>query len=92
MPMNAPLIQNERDGLLAFLEHQREAVRNATYGLREDQVRLQPTPSALTLGGLVKHLTQGERDWSGMRAHRQETDHLSRTTWRGLPSPRINAG
>ena len=65
MPMNAPLIQNERDGLLAFLEHQREAVRNATYGLREDQARFQPTPSALSLGGLVKHLTQGERDWSG---------------------------
>ena len=65
MPMNAPLIQNERDGLLAFLEHQREAVRNATYGLREDQARLQPTPSALSLGGLVKHLAQAERDWSG---------------------------
>ena len=65
MPMTAPLIQNERDGLLAFLEHQRQAVRNATYGLREDQARFQPTPSALSLGGLVKHLTQGERDWSG---------------------------
>ena len=58
-------IENERDGLLAFLEHQREAVRNATYGLREDQARLQPTPSALSLGGLVKHLAQAERDWSG---------------------------
>jgi uncharacterized damage-inducible protein DinB len=64
MPMNAPLIQNERDGLLSFIEHQREAVRNATYGLREDQARLQPTPSALSLGGLVKHLAQAERDWS----------------------------
>ena len=38
---------------------------NATYGLREDQARFQPTPSALSLGGLVKHLTQGERDRSG---------------------------
>jgi uncharacterized damage-inducible protein DinB len=65
MPMNAPLVQNERDGLLAFLGHQREAVRNATYGLRDDQSRFQPTPSALSLGGLVKHLTQGESDWSG---------------------------
>jgi uncharacterized damage-inducible protein DinB len=64
MPMNAPLIENEREGLLAFLEHQREAVRNATYGLREDQARSQPTPSALSLGGLVKHLAQGERDWT----------------------------
>ena len=65
MPMNAPLIQSERDGLLAFLEHQRDAVRNATYGLREEQARLQPTPSALSLGGLVKHLAQAEHDWSG---------------------------
>jgi uncharacterized damage-inducible protein DinB len=65
MPMNAPLIQNEKDGLLAFLERQRQAVRNATYGLREDQARLQPTASALSLGGLVKHLAQAERDWSG---------------------------
>ena len=64
MPMNAPLVQNERDGLLAFLEHQREALRHATYGLREDQARLRPTPSALSLGGLVKHLVRGERDWS----------------------------
>jgi uncharacterized damage-inducible protein DinB len=74
MPMNAPLIQNERDGLLAFLEHQREAVRNATYGLREDQARLQPTPSALSLGGLVKHLARAERDWS---------DHIAGAPSRG---------
>jgi uncharacterized damage-inducible protein DinB len=31
----------------------------------EDQARFQPTPTALSLGGLVKHLAQGERDWSG---------------------------
>src|SRR5580704_1121207 len=73
MPMTAPLIRNERDGLLTFLEHQREAVRNATYGLREDQARLQPTPSALSLGGLVKHLTQAEGDWSGHIANAPPT-------------------
>ncbi len=61
MPMNAPLIHNEQEGLLAFLEHQRTAVRNATYGLREDQARLRPTPSGLSLGGLVKHLNDAER-------------------------------
>jgi uncharacterized damage-inducible protein DinB len=64
MPMNAPLIRDEREGLLAFLEHQREAVRDAVYGLREYQARLQPTPSALTLGGLVKHLADAERNWT----------------------------
>lgn len=64
MPMNAPLIKDERDGLRAFLEHQREAVRCATFGLREDQARLTPTPSGLSLGGLVKHLLFGERNWT----------------------------
>ena len=67
MPMNAPLIQNEREGLRAFLEHQRQAVRFATFGLRADQARLSPTPSGLSLGGLVKHLAYGERNW---------TDHI----------------
>jgi uncharacterized damage-inducible protein DinB len=65
MPMNAPLIENEREGLLAFLEHQRQAVRNAAFGLREDQARLRPTPSGLSLGGLVKHLADAERSWAG---------------------------
>jgi uncharacterized damage-inducible protein DinB len=64
MPMNAPLIENEREGLLAFLEHQRQAVRYAAYGLREDQARLRPTPSGLSLGGLVKHLADAERNWT----------------------------
>jgi uncharacterized damage-inducible protein DinB len=64
MPMNAPLVEDEREGLLAFLEHQRQAVRNAAYGLREDQARLRPTPSGLSLGGLVKHVADAERNWT----------------------------
>ena len=64
MPLNAPLVQREQEGLLVFLEHQREAVRNSTHGLREDQARLTPTPSGLSLGGLVKHLTDAERGWT----------------------------
>jgi uncharacterized damage-inducible protein DinB len=64
MPMNAPLTKNERDGLLGFLEHQRQAARNAAYGLREDQARLRPTASTLSVGGLIKHLADAERNWS----------------------------
>jgi uncharacterized damage-inducible protein DinB len=62
--MHAPLVQDEREGLLGFLEHQREAVRNATYGLSEEQARIRPTPSSLSLGGLVKHLADAERGWA----------------------------
>jgi uncharacterized damage-inducible protein DinB len=64
MPMHAPLVPGEREGLLGFLEHQRGAVRNATYGLREDQARLAPTSSSLSLGGLVKHLADAESGWT----------------------------
>jgi uncharacterized damage-inducible protein DinB len=63
MPMNAPLMGDERGGLVAFLQHQREAVLNAVYGLREDQARVAPTSSSLTLGGLVKHLAYGETNY-----------------------------
>jgi len=64
MPLNAPLIHDEQEGLLVFLEHQRAAVLNSTYGLREEQARLTPTPSGLSLGGLVKHLGDAERGWT----------------------------
>lgn len=62
--MNAPLVDDEHQGLLAFLEHQRQAVRYTAYGLNHDQARAKPTPSGLSLGGLVKHLVHGERNWS----------------------------
>jgi len=34
------------------------------YGLSDDQSRARPTSSGLSLGGLVKHLTHAERNWS----------------------------
>ena len=64
MPMHAPLVHEERQAMLAFLEHQRQAVRHAAYGLRDDQARATSTPSALSLGGLIKHLAYGEQNWS----------------------------
>jgi uncharacterized damage-inducible protein DinB len=64
MPMNAPLVTNERDALLAFLDHQRQAVRNAAHGVGEDQARGTPTASTLSIGGLVKHLLYGEHNWT----------------------------
>jgi uncharacterized damage-inducible protein DinB len=66
MPMNAPLMSDERGGLVAFLQHQREAVLNAVYGLREDQARVAPTTSSLTLGGLPKHLAYGETNYADL--------------------------
>ena len=63
MPMNTRPVTGELDGLLAFLDHQREAVRNACFGLTDEQARVAPAASPLSLGGLVKHLAWGERNW-----------------------------
>ena len=64
MPMHTGPVTGELDGLLAFLAHQREAVRTACFGLTEQQARLTPIPSSLSAGGLVKHLAYSERGWA----------------------------
>lgn len=63
MPMYAPPVDTEREALRAFLELERQAIRNAVYGLTDDEARVRPTRSDLTLGGLVKHVTYGEEVW-----------------------------
>ncbi|MGH3200769.1 MAG: DinB family protein [Streptosporangiaceae bacterium] len=63
MPMNTRPVTGELDGLLAFLDHQRQAVRYACFGLTDKQARVAPAASPLSLGGLVKHLAWGERTW-----------------------------
>src|SRR3954469_15698671 len=63
MPAMPPPVRTEQEGLLAFLAHQRRALRNAAYGLTEEQVRLAPSASALSVGGLVKHVALTERSW-----------------------------
>jgi hypothetical protein len=64
MPMNVPAVSDERQGLLAFLAQQRAAVRNAAYGLTEDQARVTTTGSTLSIGGLVKHVAGAEKGWT----------------------------
>jgi uncharacterized damage-inducible protein DinB len=63
MPGNVPPVADERDGLMKYLEQQRAGIRNAAYGLNEEQIRIKPTKSAICIGGLVKHVTACERSW-----------------------------
>jgi uncharacterized damage-inducible protein DinB len=56
-------VEDERDGLLSFLEQQRLVLRHAAYGLTDEQARETPTASSLSVGGLIKHVTQVERQW-----------------------------
>lgn len=64
MPAMVPPTTDETDLLLAFLEQQRTAARTAAHGLTDAQGTATPTPSPLSVGGLVKHLAAVERSWT----------------------------
>jgi uncharacterized damage-inducible protein DinB len=63
MPGNVPPVADERAGLLGFLAQQRYVLTLAAHGLTDEQARLAPTVSALSVGGLVKHVAHTERGW-----------------------------
>jgi uncharacterized damage-inducible protein DinB len=65
MPAVVRPVTDERDALVTFLAHQRHVVRIATHGLTDEQATLTPTRSALSLAGVVAHLTSVERSWAG---------------------------
>lgn len=56
-------LTGERADLLEALAAQRHFLRVTVRGLTEEQARLRPTASELTLGGLVKHVAHQEAGW-----------------------------
>jgi uncharacterized damage-inducible protein DinB len=63
--MPAP-VADERDGLLSFLAQQRYVLKVTAFGLTDEQARMAPTVSPLSVGGLVKHVTSVESHWLGI--------------------------
>lgn len=63
MDANVPPVPDERTGLLAFLAQQRRSLKHAAYGLTPEQLRATPSASALSVGGLLKHVAFTERGW-----------------------------
>ena len=55
--MFSPAKYSESDVLVGYLDQQLTAIRAAAYGLTEQQARATPCRSALSIGGLVKHVT-----------------------------------
>lgn len=53
--MVEPKVRTERDELIAYIAEQVAALRATAKGLTEEQARLTPTASALSIGGLLKH-------------------------------------
>jgi len=77
MPGTVPPVSDERDGLLAYLRQQRDALRVTAYGLTDEQARLRPTAGALSIGGLVKHVTDCERMWIALVQQRPDDRDVS---------------
>jgi uncharacterized damage-inducible protein DinB len=63
MPALAPPVTDERDALREYLAYHQSAYLAVSYGLTDEQARLTPTVSALSIGGLVKHATAMQRTW-----------------------------
>jgi uncharacterized damage-inducible protein DinB len=56
-------VADEREGLLAYLAQQRYVLRLTAYGLTDEQVRVMPLATPLSVGGLIKHVARTERGW-----------------------------
>lgn len=54
----------ERADLLESLAVHRGFLLRTTEGLTDEQARLRPTASELTIGGIVKHVAATERSWA----------------------------
>ncbi len=55
--MFAPGTYTESEALAGYLDLQLASIRNAAYGLTDEQARETPCRSTLSIGGLVKHAT-----------------------------------
>ena len=64
-----PVTGTEAETLLGFLEYQRATFAWKTGGLDAAGLRATVGPSAMTLGGMVKHLAYVEQWWFGHSLH-----------------------
>ena len=64
-----PTSSPEREELVAILAKHRGLFLVTVQGLTDDQARLTPTVSALSLGGLVKHVTATVVQWLDFVEH-----------------------
>ena len=73
MPGQVPALDDERELLLAYIDQQRDGIRYAAFGLRDEQARLTPTAGTLSIGGLVTHVTSMERGWIDLIVGRESS-------------------
>ena len=63
MPALASPVADERSALREYLAYHQSAFFAVAYGLTDEQARMTPTVSELSIGGLVKHAAGMQRSW-----------------------------
>ena len=75
-------VADERTMLDQFLDYQRATLLLKTAGLNQEQLNRRLSTSALTLGGLLKHLALVEDDWIHVRfCGRSELEPWASAPW-----------
>jgi Protein of unknown function (DUF664) len=75
----------ERADILETLRTHRYFLRHTVEGLSDEQARLSPTASELTLGGLIKHVSSIEAGWADFAERGTE----AMPSIDGEPSPEV---
>jgi len=63
MPALAPPVADERSALREYMAYHQSAYFAVSYGLTDEQARSTPSASALSIGGLIKHVTAMQQTW-----------------------------
>jgi uncharacterized damage-inducible protein DinB len=63
MPALASPVADERSAMREYLAYHQSAFFAVAYGLTDEQARMTPTVSELSIGGLVKHAAEMQRNW-----------------------------
>lgn len=64
MPGLPPPAADERESILNFVAFQQDSFYAVAYGLTDQQARATPSASALSIGGLIKHVTAVQQSWA----------------------------
>jgi uncharacterized damage-inducible protein DinB len=63
MPALASPVADERQALREFVSYHQSAYFAVAYGLSDEQARSIPSASAMSIGGVIKHVTGMQRTW-----------------------------
>ena len=63
MPGDVAPVADEREGLTGYLNQVRYVLRLSAFGLSDGQARVRPTPSGLSISGIIKHVAAVEGYW-----------------------------